>query len=114
MKGNLIGATPFQEYHIDGALGDDNNDGLAWGADSAFATIGKFMTVAAALGTRGRVRGNVAPGARQHLRAGGGGSGALAVPVCERSQDAAPMRAFRQRETVKRNRSPFHNRGPVA
>jgi hypothetical protein len=62
MRGNLIGATPFQEYHIDGTLGDDNNDGLAWGQDSAFATIGKFMTVAAALGTRGRVRGNVAPG----------------------------------------------------
>lgn len=62
MRGNLIGATPFQEYHIDGTLGDDNNDGLAWGEDTAFKTIGKFMTVAAALGTRGRVRGNVAPG----------------------------------------------------
>ncbi len=62
MKGNLIGGLPLQTYHIDGTLGVDTNDGFSWGSDSAYKTIGKFMTVAAALGTRGRVRGLVAPG----------------------------------------------------
>lgn len=47
-------------YHVDTTNGSDSNDGLAW--DSAKATIGAAMTLAAALGTRGRVQILVAPG----------------------------------------------------
>ena len=62
MKGNFIGATPFQDYKVDGTLGVDTNDGFAWGAEGAFKTIGKAFTAITALATRGRARILVAPG----------------------------------------------------
>ncbi len=55
------GSQLFTEFFADtDGAGDDANDGLSWG--TAKATIGACMTLAAALGTRGRARIFVAPG----------------------------------------------------
>lgn len=62
MKGMVGGArnAPTTDWYVDVTNGSDSNDGLSWAG--AKATIGAAMTLAAALGTRGRARIFVAPG----------------------------------------------------
>ncbi len=60
LEGRVTGLMPSTDYFIDSANGSDSNDGLSWA--NAKVTIGAAMTLAAALGTRGRARIFVAPG----------------------------------------------------
>ena len=52
---------PTTDYYVDATNGADTNSGNGWGASNSYATIGKAMTMAAALATRGRWRCFVAP-----------------------------------------------------
>ena len=59
LGGPMDGDWPVTDYFVD-TTKSDNNTGLSWA--KAKATIGAAMTLAAALGTRGRARIWVAPG----------------------------------------------------
>lgn len=56
-----IPSPPTTDYYVDATNGADTNSGNGWGASNAYASIGKAMTMAAALATRGRWRCFVAP-----------------------------------------------------
>lgn len=58
--GTMSGFPPTTDYYVDTTNGASINDGLSW--LTAKATISQAMTLAAALGTRGRARIFVAPG----------------------------------------------------
>ncbi len=60
LEGRITGLMPTTDYFVDAATGSDSDDGLSWA--NAKITIGAAMTLAAALGTRGRARIFVAPG----------------------------------------------------
>ncbi len=57
-----LGAPPGTQLHVDTTLGNDGNDGLGWGGDRAYSTIGKAMAQSKILTARGRVQIYVAPG----------------------------------------------------
>ena len=59
IQGRVTGLMPTTDYFVDATTGSDSDDGLSWA--NAKATIGAAMTLAAALGTRGRARIFVAP-----------------------------------------------------